>query len=82
MWWLNLSTVTPTLDDLSRFGLAPAGFSFKGGTFTPDFKTYFTSLNKNPVKGNQIKRRSNTLAITGFRDKIIRERKAKVKNVK
>ena len=82
LWWLNLSTVTPTLDDLSRFGLAPAGFSFKGGTFTPDFKTYFTSLNKNPVKGNQIKRRSNTLAITGFRDKIIRERKAKVKNVK
>lgn len=66
IYFLDLSIVNPTLDDLQRFMMAPEGCETTGNFFTPDGKTMFTTIqhpsSKNPAPFNK----TSVIAITGF----------------
>ncbi|MCS6822831.1 MAG: PhoX family protein [Cytophagaceae bacterium] len=67
IWWLDLSVQNPTIDDLQRFLIAPAGAETTGGYFTPDGKTYFVNIQHPDDNNSYPFDKSLTLAITGFK---------------
>ncbi|HXH20155.1 MAG TPA: alkaline phosphatase PhoX [Chitinophagales bacterium] len=51
IYFLELSTEHPTLDDLHRFMAAPRGCETTGSSFTPDGSSYFVSI-QHPDEAN------------------------------
>lgn len=66
IFWLDLGVSDPTVDDLVRFGVGPAGAEMTGARFTPDGKTLFLNIQhpspNNPAPFNM----SMTVAVTGY----------------
>jgi hypothetical protein len=77
LWWLDLSIIVPSIDNLNRFMSAPPEAILRGGAFTPDYKTLFLSVQHPSSKNKPPFNRSVTVAITGFKDKLIREKRIK-----
>ena len=75
-WVLDLSEKNPDFDNLHRFLLAPEGYRIKGGNFDEDFKSYFFTLYPNNETSSE-SGKTSTLSITGFKDKLVRERRLK-----
>jgi hypothetical protein len=66
VWWLDLSLKKPTIDNLQRFMVIPAGAESTGGYFTPDGMTYFVNI-QHPLGSNEVPfNKSCTIAVTGF----------------
>ena len=66
IYFLDPSLQNPTIDDLKRFLIGPAGAETTGGRPTPDGKTYFVNIQhpsgSNPAPFNK----ASTIAVTGF----------------
>jgi secreted PhoX family phosphatase len=67
IWWLDLSIANPTVDDLQRFLVAPAGAETTGGYFTPDYSTYFVNIQHPDADNEPPFNKSVTISITGFK---------------
>jgi hypothetical protein len=66
IYWLDLSISNPTVDDLQRFLIGPAGCETTGPQFTPDYGTFFVSI-QHPERSNPAPfNRSAAIAVTGF----------------
>lgn len=63
---LNLENVNPSIDQLQRLAIAPLGAETTGGTWTPDFSTFFLNL-QHPAKTNPAPyNKASTWAISGW----------------
>jgi hypothetical protein len=64
---LDLNKPNPSIDQLQRLAIAPLGAETTGGTWTPDFMTFFLNLQHpdetNPAPYNK----ASTWAITGWK---------------
>ena len=64
VYWLDLSIESPTVDDLCRFAIAPAGSEPTGPAFSPDYTTLFLNI-QHPSRTNPHPfDRATTVAIT------------------
>jgi secreted PhoX family phosphatase len=66
IYFLDLGIQKPTLDDLQRFAVIPAGAESTGGIWSPDFSAYFFNLQHpsetNPAPFNK----ACTVVVTGW----------------
>lgn len=66
VWWLDLSIKNPTVDDLHRFLIAPAGAETTGGYFSPDQKHYFLNVQHPNTSNKEPWNKSTTIVISGW----------------
>lgn len=63
IYFLDIRQPKPSLDDLHRFAVAPAGYETTGAVFSPDGDALFISL-----QADEPPARSLTVVVTGFKD--------------
>jgi len=65
IYLLDLSIPKPTIEDLKRLLIGPAGCEMSGPVFTPDGSTLFVNI-QHPSKENKVYNKSSTIAISGW----------------
>ncbi|MEM7040770.1 MAG: alkaline phosphatase PhoX [Bacteroidota bacterium] len=67
IYFLDLSIEKPTLDDLKRFAVAPAGAETTGGIWSPDFSTLFFNIQHPSPLNPPPFDLAGTVVVTGFK---------------